>query len=51
VDSRLVKVKANDEYTRIYKAFENAVEENKSALAGFSKAWIKNFQKRILEAS
>ena len=51
VDSRLVKVKANEEYTRIYKAFENAVEENKSALAGFSKAWIKNFQKRILEAS
>jgi hypothetical protein len=51
VDSRLVKVQANEEYTRIYKAFENAVEENKSALAGFSKAWIKNFQKRILEAS
>jgi hypothetical protein len=51
VDSRLVKVNANEEYTRIYRAFENAVEENKSALAGFSKAWIKNFQKRILEAS
>jgi hypothetical protein len=51
VDSRLVKVKANEEYIRIYEAFENAVEENKSALAGFAKAWIKNFQKRILEAS
>jgi hypothetical protein len=51
VDSRLVKVKANEEYIRIYEAFENAVEENKGALAGFAKAWIKNFQKRILEAS
>lgn len=51
VDSRLVKVTANDEYTRMYTAFENAVKENEGALAGFAKAWIKNFQKRILEAS
>lgn len=51
VDSRLVKVTASDEYTRMYKAFENAVKENEGALAGFAKAWIKNFQKRILEAS
>lgn len=51
VDSRLVKVTADPEYTRMYQAFEAAVEENKGALAGFAKAWIKNFQKRILEAS
>lgn len=51
VDSRLVKVTANEEYTRMYTAFENAVKENEGALAGFAKAWIKNFQKRILEAS
>jgi hypothetical protein len=51
VDSRLVKVTADSQYTKMYKAFEKAVEENKGSLAGFSKAWIKNFQKRILEAS
>lgn len=51
VDSRLVKVTADSQYTKMYRAFEKAVEENKGSLAGFSKAWIKNFQKRILEAS
>jgi len=51
VDSRLVKVTADSEYTKMYTEFEKAVEENKGSLAGFSKAWIKNFQKRILEAS
>lgn len=51
VDSRLVKVNADEKYTTMYSAFERAVEENKGALAGFAKAWIANFQKRILEAS
>jgi hypothetical protein len=51
VDSRLVKIAVSDKDSSRYSLLSRAAEQNKDRLGGFGKAWIVNFQKRLLEMS
>ena len=51
VDSRLVKVAVKDDLAKMYNAFSDAAAENEDRLMGFGRAWIINFQKRLLESA
>ena len=51
VDSRLVAIKGDEEWTNTYNAFSDAAEAQKSSLDGTEKMWIINYKKRLLEAS
>lgn len=50
-DSRLVKIDVADADVRRYQALLQAATEKEDFLPGNSRAWIVNFQKRLLEAS
>lgn len=51
VDSRLVPIKGDEEWTNTYNAFAAEAEAQKSSLDGTEKMWIINYKKRLLEAS
>ena len=51
VDSRLVPIKGDEEWTKTYNAFAAEAEAQKSSLDGTEKMWIINYKKRLLEAS
>ncbi len=51
VDSRLVAIKGDEEWTNTYNAFAAEAEAQKSSLDGTEKMWIINYKKRLLEAS
>lgn len=51
VDSRLVAIKGDEEWTNTYNAFAAEAEAQKSSIDGTEKMWIINYKKRLLEAS
>jgi hypothetical protein len=51
VDSRLVPIKGDEEWTNTYNAFAAEAEAQKGSLDGTEKMWIINYKKRLLEAS
>jgi hypothetical protein len=51
VDTRLVPIQAPTEHAEQYRQFSQAALDLEYTLPSFSKAWIKNTQKRLLEAS
>lgn len=51
VDSRLVKVQAPDADAKRYEAITAAAAEFENEMPSFSRMWVTNFQKRLLEAS
>lgn len=51
VDSRLVAIKGDEEWTNTYNAFAAEAEAQKGSLDGTEKMWIINYKKRLLEAS
>lgn len=51
VDSRLVKINVPEAAAKQYAALTEAAAAREDGMHGFARAWIINFQKRLLEAS